>query len=84
MADDFGHFAGDPLTRWVASRSAPDRVMVLLEDFRYVDPDGKPWTAPKGRSIDGASIPEALWAVVGSPYTLAQGREQSTPAQETV
>lgn len=41
--------------------------MKLLEDFAYVDPHGTRWTARKGASIDGASIPRALWWS-GGPY----------------
>lgn len=36
-------------------------------DFVYVDPDGKPWLAPDGSKVNGASIPAALWQVVGPP-----------------
>jgi hypothetical protein len=43
--------------------------MELIEEFHYVDPDGKLWPAPAGSVVDGASIPEALWTLVGSPYT---------------
>ena len=41
MPEPFGHFSGDPRTRWISSSSAPDRTMELLEEFHYVDPDGK-------------------------------------------
>jgi len=27
------------------------------------------WVARKGRKVDGATIPEPLWALVGSPFT---------------
>lgn len=43
--------------------------MELIEDFSYTDPAGRLWAAPKGSIINGASIPEALWATVGSPHT---------------
>lgn len=43
--------------------------MRLLEDFWYVDPDGRRWDAPSGSIVNGASIPRPLWALVGSPYT---------------
>lgn len=41
--------------------------MLLLNDFYYVDQDSKPWHAPAGSIIDGASIPRALWAII-DPY----------------
>lgn len=38
-----------------------DRRMRIQADFRYRDPKGRIWTAPKGRIVDGASVPRALW-----------------------
>lgn len=61
----FGHFVGTVKTEWIE----PDRKMRLLDDFAYVDPAGAEWKAPKGSVVDGASIPQVLWSVVGSPYT---------------
>src|SRR5262245_29807835 len=62
----FGQFIGNVDTRWTT-----DRDMELLSDFAYVDPSGRRWDAPKGSRIDGASIPQALWTIVGSPFTGA-------------
>ena len=42
--------------------------MRLLEDAKYIARDGRVWLAPKGWSIDGASIPKAFWCSVGGPY----------------
>jgi Protein of unknown function (DUF1353) len=61
----FGHFEGKVKTEWIEA----DRKMQLLEDFGYVDAKGERWPAPKGSIIDGASIPQVLWTVAGSPYT---------------
>jgi hypothetical protein len=61
----FGHFVGTVKTEWIE----PDRKMRLLDDFSYVDSKGATWPAPKGSVVDGASIPQVLWSVVGSPYT---------------
>jgi hypothetical protein len=61
----FGHFVGTVKTEWIE----PDRKMRLLDDFSYVDSRGTVWAAPKGSVVDGASIPQVLWSVVGSPYT---------------
>jgi hypothetical protein len=41
--------------------------MKLLQDFTYIDAARKRWSAKKGSSIDGASIPRALWWA-GGPY----------------
>jgi hypothetical protein len=43
--------------------------MELMQDFSFIDSTGRLWKAPKGYRTDGASIPRALWSVVGSPFT---------------
>ena len=43
--------------------------MRLLEKFWFRDSGGKKWEANKDDEVDGASIPRALWTLVGSPYT---------------
>jgi hypothetical protein len=43
------------------------RIVILIEDFSYIDAQGEKWTAPKGAQADGASIPRALWTVLGGP-----------------
>lgn len=59
-----GHFLG----RVVASWNDDGRTMELQEAYAYVDPDGQAWAAPKGSQIDGASIPQAAWSIVGGPF----------------
>lgn len=61
-------FADDPETIWL-SEAGSDRNMALLQDFWFIDRQGKRWDAPKASVIDGASIPRSLWSLVGSPYT---------------
>jgi Protein of unknown function (DUF1353) len=63
-----GSFSGNPRTEWLDEPGA-DRRMRLLELFWYDDPAGRRWDAPAGGTVDGASIPPALWSTVGSPYT---------------
>jgi hypothetical protein len=41
----------------------------LLAPYAFVDPEQKTWTAPKDLVTDGASIPRAVWSIVGSPWT---------------
>lgn len=41
---------------------------VLLADFSFQDDSGRIWTAPKGTTVDGASVPRLLWPFVGSPW----------------
>ena len=61
-------FSGEPATLW-RTQPGVDRDMELLDDFWFRDRAGRQWDAPKGTTIDGASIPRALWTLVGSPYT---------------
>lgn len=39
----------------------------LLRDFTFVDAQKRNWTAPAGARVNGASIPQWLWSIVGSP-----------------
>ncbi|WP_126148347.1 DUF1353 domain-containing protein [Synechococcus elongatus] len=68
MTANHGSFSGEPLTRWL-TEDGPDRKMRLEEEFSFTDPDGVKWLVPSGYEIDGATIPKALWSLVGSPYT---------------
>jgi hypothetical protein len=61
---DYGSFVGD-----VVATFLPDgRRMQLTADFAYLDPSGKRWDAPKDSIIDGASIPQVFWSLVGGPF----------------
>jgi len=64
-----GSFSGEPEAVWLTEDGTEDRGMRLLEAFSFEDPDSKKWPAPAGSVVDGASIPRALWTIVGSPYT---------------
>jgi len=63
-----GKFVGSVKTEWLHGYGRPDRVMVLLEDFAYVDANGLRWVAEKGTCIDGASIPSVFWTLIGPPF----------------
>jgi hypothetical protein len=43
--------------------------MKVLERYSYTDAESHTLAADPGFSTDGASIPRALWTVVGSPFT---------------
>jgi len=61
---EFGHFKGEVKTQWL-----PDgRTMRLLADFAYIDPDNLEWDANTGSQIDGASIPQIFWSLIGGPF----------------
>lgn len=60
----FGYFVGQVEAAW----SDDGRTMRLLQPLTYVDPSGRVWTAPDQTTIDGASIPQAFWSVIGGPF----------------
>ncbi|MGH8139753.1 MAG: DUF1353 domain-containing protein [Steroidobacteraceae bacterium] len=68
MSPHGGFSADPPETRWL-TEVGPDRNMQVLKEFWFRDPAGTIWTTPAGWNVDGASIPRALWTLVGSPYT---------------
>ncbi len=41
----------------------------LIDKYGYKDSAGKEWEVPAGEISDGASIPWALWSVVGGPFS---------------
>ncbi|OHX63987.1 DUF1353 domain-containing protein [Flammeovirga pacifica] len=57
-------FSGYPITKWKGN----DRLMILLDDLSFTDQNNKVWTAPLGAEINGATIPQSLWNIIGSPY----------------
>lgn len=59
-------FFGSVKTEWLRNEG-PDRLMKLLEDFSFLDSQGKMWTAPEGSIVDGASIPKFFTWIIGDP-----------------
>jgi hypothetical protein len=45
-----------------------ERDFILLERFRYLDPQGVTWLVPRGTVVNGASIPQPLWSIIGGPW----------------
>jgi len=41
------------------------RQVQLVEDFGFIDEMEIRWDVPKGAIVDGASIPQALWSIIG-------------------
>ncbi|HKS31158.1 MAG TPA: DUF1353 domain-containing protein [Chthoniobacterales bacterium] len=60
----WGYYSGQVEARW----ENDGRNMTLLSELRYTDPDGVVWIAPAGSVVDGASIPRALWSLMGGPF----------------
>ena len=42
--------------------------MKTMQDFGFLDADGKHWPVPPGTSLDGTSIPKALRSLWGGPW----------------
>ncbi len=40
----------------------------ITNSFRYRDPKGILWVVPKSTTVNGASIPQPLWSIVGGPW----------------
>ena len=57
--------SGPLRTEWLAD----GRLMRVLDRVTYTDAAGRVWPVPVGFVTDGASIPQALWSAVGSPFT---------------
>jgi hypothetical protein len=45
-----------------------DGQMKTSLDFGFVDEDGRRWPVPPGTSLNGASIPAAVWRLFGHPW----------------
>jgi len=63
-------FFGDFLDRLRGTfvTQAPRPVFKLEQPFRFRDPNGMLWSAPAGVEVDGASIPQAFWSIIGGPF----------------
>lgn len=57
-------FGNRPWSEW----DVDGRRMELLRAFTFTDPSGTTWTAPSGAVVDGASIPQVFWSILGGPY----------------
>ena len=60
----WGEYRGTIQTEWLAD----GRNMILLSDATYTAPNGTVWLAPKGWKVDGATIPQAFWSIIGGPF----------------
>ena len=51
-----------------ASWGIDGRTMTLLAPFEFVDAKNEHWIAPRGSVVDGASIPQFAWSIIGGPF----------------
>lgn len=50
-------------------RTGPDRPeFTLSQQFYFDDPDAKRWVVPAGITVNGASIPQIFWSIIGGPF----------------
>jgi|APLak6261677638_1056118.scaffolds.fasta_scaffold01392_2 hypothetical protein len=63
----FGNFL-DKLKGEFIPDAKPRPLFKLESEFRFKDPNGLLWLTPGGTSVDGASIPQALWSFIGGPF----------------
>ncbi|NDH94229.1 MAG: DUF1353 domain-containing protein [Planctomycetia bacterium] len=61
---NWGRFEGRVVAEWLDD----GRDMRLVEPFVYVDVAGTHWPAPAESVVNGASIPQAFWSVIGGPF----------------
>ena len=54
--------------RLVAELLDDGRQIRLLEKYTYIDPGGEVWEVPAGTVVDGASIPQLFWGLIGGPF----------------
>lgn len=63
-ASDFGSYFG----RLIFEPLPDGRRMRVVEDFGFLDREQKRWPVPIGAKVDGASIPQPLWPLIGGPF----------------
>ena len=61
---NWGRFEGRVVTEWLDD----GRDMRLVEPFVYVNVADTHWPAPAESVVNGASIPQAFWSVIGGPF----------------
>ena len=62
--ESFGSFQGELIVKALPG----GRDLQLMGPFSYIDPAGKLWAVPAGTIVDGASIPQVFWSIIGGPF----------------
>lgn len=65
--EDFGDFL-DRLKGEFIADAKPRPLFKVESEFRFKDPNGLLWLTPAGTEVDGASIPQVLWSLIGGPF----------------
>jgi hypothetical protein len=64
LAESNGRFVGQVVTKW----EDDGRQMTVVEPFQFIDPHDRRWSVPRGIAVDGASIPQIFWSIIGGPF----------------
>jgi hypothetical protein len=65
-----GVFSGAPRLEFIDTPGAPNRRVVVFENFSFTEAaTGTVWAVPSGSFVNGASIPRVFWTLAGSPFT---------------
>lgn len=65
--EHFGTFL-DQLQGTFNISAQPRPTFKLRQTFRFRDPNGLLWSTPADVEVDGASIPQPFWSVIGGPF----------------
>ncbi|AAB91732.1 hypothetical 36.4 kDa protein (plasmid) [Sinorhizobium fredii NGR234] len=65
-AEFFGTFSSGPAGQFIDADPRP--LFELSSDFSFDDPNGLKWPVPTGTRVDGASIPQTFWSIIGGPF----------------
>ncbi|CBE67454.1 MAG: DUF1353 domain-containing protein [Candidatus Methylomirabilis oxygeniifera] len=63
----FGEFLDRPKGAFIVE-AQPRPLFRVETDFRFKDPNGLLWSTPAGTEVDGASIPQLFWSIIGGPF----------------
>ena len=64
LAAGEGQYVGKIVTEWLPN----GRDMLIVNSFEYIDPEGRKWPVPARTKVDGASIPQPFWSIIGGPF----------------
>ena len=56
-------FSSNPVVKFL-----PGRNVELTTPLTFYDPQELAWDVPKGAIVDGASIPQIFWSIIGGPF----------------
>ncbi len=63
-AQNRGQYVGRIIAEW----KDDGRRMELKAALEYIAPDGRRWRVPAGAVVDGATIPQFMWSIIGGPF----------------